>query len=76
MTVLPQRSTKDAMQVVRESLVLALHARLGSAADIAEIEAEVEAEIASYSSARITAFVPILVERHVEARLRARRCSA
>ena len=57
----------------RYALVRALHTRFGSKVDLAEIEAEVEVEFAEYAEVRITAFVPILVEREVEARLRLRR---
>jgi hypothetical protein len=55
-----------------ESVVQALHARFGAAVDVAAIAVEVEAEFAIYAKARVTDFVPILVERGVQARLRER----
>ena len=56
-----------------ESVVRSLHSRFGSSVDVADIEAEVEIEIGSYATARITDFIPILVEREVHARLRTTR---
>ena len=64
----------DSAQTGIESVVRALHLRFGSAVELTTIAAEVEYEVASYSAARITDFVPILVEREVRARLRSR-CS-
>jgi hypothetical protein len=55
-----------------ESVVRALQARFGTAVDVAAIAVEVEAEFAVYSKARVTDFVPILVERGVQTRLRER----
>jgi hypothetical protein len=52
-----------------ESIVQSLHSRLGAHFDAAVIAAEVESEFAAYSTARITQFVPILVESRVWARL-------
>jgi hypothetical protein len=57
-----------------ETVVHALHARFGMAVDVVAIRAEVEAEFARYSDAAVADFVPILVERGVQARLRSR-CS-
>jgi hypothetical protein len=65
------------MQMVlphREALVRALHSRFGSRVELAEIEAEVELELSSFADARVTDFLPILVERKVQARLD-QRCS-
>jgi hypothetical protein len=42
---------------------------LGAEVELAAITAEVEHELAAYSTARVTDFVPILVEREVRARL-------
>lgn len=53
-----------------DSIVQSLRTRLAADVDIAAIAAEVEEELACYSTARITRFVPILVERSVLARLR------
>ena len=52
-----------------ESIVGSLCARLGGGLDVATISAEVEAAFAEFSTARVTQFVPILVERRVWARL-------
>ena len=52
-----------------ESVVRSLHARLGPGFDVAVIAAEVYAEFAEYSAARVTQFVPILVESRVWTRL-------
>jgi hypothetical protein len=65
------------MQMVlphREALVQALHIRFGPLVELAEIEAEVELELSGFAGARITDFLPILVERKVRARL-GQRCS-
>lgn len=55
------------------SIVQSLRARLGEGFDTAVISAAVEAEFARYSTARITQFVPILVESRVWTRLCRRR---
>ncbi len=55
-------------------IVRSLQAQLGEGIDAAVIAAEVEREFAVYSSARVTQFVPILVERGVREHLR--RCSS
>ena len=52
-----------------ERIVQSLRARLGEGVDAAVIAAAVEAEFALYAGARVTQFVPILVERGVQARL-------
>jgi len=52
-----------------ESISLRLRARFGNDVDPATIEAEVEAELISYSTAPITQYIPILVERRVWDRL-------
>ena len=52
-----------------DSIVQSLHARLTADVDVTVIAAEVRAELAAYSMARVTRFVPILVERSVFARL-------
>ena len=51
-------------------IVRSLQARLGEDIDAAIIAVEVEKEIATYSSARVTQFVSILVESRVRERLR------
>jgi hypothetical protein len=53
-----------------ESIVRSLRVRLGEALDFAVIAAEVEAELATYANARVTQFIPILVESRVWERLR------
>jgi hypothetical protein len=53
-----------------ESIVRSLHTRLGEESDFAVLVAEVEAEFSSYADARVSQFIPILVQRHVWARLR------
>jgi hypothetical protein len=53
-----------------ESVVRSLNARLGDGVDAAVVTAAVEAEFAAYSAARITQFVPVIVESRVWARLR------
>jgi hypothetical protein len=53
-----------------ESIVRSLCARLGEAFDLAVIAAEVEAELSKYANARVTQFIPILVESRVWERLR------
>jgi hypothetical protein len=55
-----------------ESVVNGLHVRFGAAVALATIAAEVEREFARYSNARVTDFVPILVERGVQSRLHGR----
>jgi hypothetical protein len=52
-----------------DSIVRSLHARLGERVEAAVISAAVEEEFAAYSAARITQFVPIIVESRVRARL-------
>ena len=47
-----------------------LRMRLGEGLDVAAIAAEVEAEFSTYADARVTHFIPILVERRVWERLR------
>ena len=53
-----------------ESIVRSLCVRLGADLDVAAIAAEVEAEFSTYANARVTHFIPILVERRVWERLR------
>jgi hypothetical protein len=53
-----------------ETVVRTLQARLGVGVDPVLIRTEVEAEFATYAAARVRQFVPILVESHVQARLR------
>ena len=53
-----------------ETVVRTLQARLGVGVDPALIRTEVEAEFATYEAARVREFVPLLVETHVQARLR------
>jgi hypothetical protein len=53
-----------------ESIVRSLHLRLGEGFDFAVIAAEVEAELSTYAHARVTQFIPILVESRVWQRLR------
>jgi len=53
-----------------ESIVRSLHLRLGEDFDFAVIAAEVEAELSTYAQARVTQFIPILVESRVWQRLR------
>ena len=53
-----------------ESIVRSLRVRLGEALDSAVIAAEVEAELSKYANARVTQFIPILVESRVWERLR------
>ena len=53
-----------------EMVVRSLQVRLGVGIDPALIRTEVEAEFATYAAARVREFVPILVETHVQARLR------
>jgi len=62
--------TSDPSRARVESVVRALHSRFGPSVDVADIEAQVEIEIDSYATARVTAFIPILVEREVHERLR------
>ncbi len=56
-----------------EPIVRSLRARLGESVDAGLIVAEVEAELAAFAAARLTQFVPILVESRVRNRLH-RRC--
>ena len=58
-----------------ESIARSLRVRLGESLDLAAIAAEVEAELSTYANARVTQFIPILVESRVWERLR-RRVSA
>ncbi len=53
-----------------DSVVQALHARFGTAVELAAIAAQVEAEFAAYRDVPITDFVPILVTRRVRTKLR------
>jgi hypothetical protein len=53
-----------------ESLVRSLRVRLGEGLDFAVIAAEVEAELSAYANARVSQFIPILVESRVWRRLR------
>jgi hypothetical protein len=53
-----------------ESIVRSLHVRLGESLDFAVIAAEVEDELSTYANARVTQFIPILVESRVWDRLR------
>ena len=53
-----------------ESIVRSLRVRLGEGLDFAVIAAEVEAELSTYANARVTQFIPILVESRVWERLR------
>lgn len=64
----PNETTVSTPRV--ESIVRSLRVRLGGDSDIAAIAAEVEAEFSSYANARVTQFIPILVERRVWERLR------
>jgi hypothetical protein len=57
-------STATAAAIVRM-----VHERLGATIDPAVIEREVAAELALYTDARLTQFVPILVESRVRTRL-------
>ena len=52
-----------------DSIVRSLQGRLGKDFDVAVIEAEVKAELATYSEASVTQYIPVLVERRVNARL-------
>ncbi len=60
-----ERSSTD----VVDSIVRSLRARLGERVAVDVIRAEVRMELAGYSTARVTQFVPILVESHVRTRL-------
>jgi hypothetical protein len=51
-------------------IVRSLQVRLGEGLDFAVIAAEVEAELSTYANARVTQFIPILVESRVWDRLR------
>jgi len=53
-----------------ESLVRSLRVRLGEDLDFVLIAAEVEAELSRYANARVTQFIPVLVESRVWQRLR------
>ena len=46
-----------------------LRARLGESIAVDLITAEVRVELSAYATARVTQFVPILVESHVRTRL-------
>ena len=52
-----------------DAIVRSLQVRLGQDFDVAVIEAEVKAELAAYSEARVTQYIPVLVERRGTARL-------
>ena len=60
----------DSVTLRVESIVRSLRVRLGEGFDFAVIVAEVEAELARYVNARVTQFIPILVESRVWERLR------
>ena len=60
----------DPSEVV-DSIVRSLTARLGESVAVDAIRTEVRNELAAYSTARVTQFVPILVESHVRTRLQA-----
>ena len=53
-----------------ELVVRSLQVRFETSVDPALIATEVEAEFATYRAARVREFVPILVETHVQTRLR------
>ena len=55
-----------------ESIVRSLRARLGESVDAEALLAEVAAELAAFAAARVTQFVPILVESRVRNRLHQR----
>ena len=55
-----------------DSIVRSLLARLGEGFDVDTIAAEVRSELSIYSGARVTQFVPILVESRVSTRLQRR----
>lgn len=55
-----------------EAVVNSLTERFGAVFDLAAIAAEVECEFATYSNARITEFVPVIIERRVQRSLRSR----
>jgi hypothetical protein len=52
-----------------DAIVASLRARLGNAMDASVITAEVESAFTAFAGARVVAFVPILVESRVSARL-------
>jgi hypothetical protein len=56
-----------------DSIVQSVRRQLAADVDVTVIAAEVEAELAAYSTASVTRFVPILVERSVLERLRRHR---
>ena len=64
----PSETTTSTPRV--ESIVRSLRVRLGEGLDFAVIAAEVEAELSTYANARVTQFIPILVESRVWERLR------
>lgn len=64
----PSHTTMSTPRV--ESIVRSVRVRLGEGWDFAVIAAEVEAELSAYANARVTQFIPILVESRVWARLR------
>jgi hypothetical protein len=64
----PSETTMSTPRV--ESIVRSLRVRLDGRLDFAVIVAEVEAELATYANARVTQFIPILVESRVWERLR------
>ena len=64
----PGETTTSTLRV--ESIVRSLHVRVGEGLDFAVIVAEVEAEFSRYANARVTQFIPILVESRVWERLR------
>ena len=69
---MPIDGTTEVVEQV-DSIVQSLRARLATDVDVTVIAAEVEAELAAYSMARVTQFVPIIVESRVWGRLCRRR---
>ncbi len=57
---------------IADSIVHSLLARLGEGFDVDVIAAEVRSELSLYSGARVTQYVPLLVESRVGTRLRHR----
>jgi hypothetical protein len=68
--VAPDTSGDGRSQRRIELVVRSLQVRLGATVDPALITTEVEAEFATYAAARVREFVPLLVETHVQTRLR------
>ena len=65
-----ERRMPDGHESTIESIVTSLRERLGEHFDVAVITEAVAAELARFSRARVTQYVPILVERRVAACLR------